>query len=245
MKPTKTSIVTNLILGAAAALMLGACGDKDGAEDGNTGGSGTNDPGVGTQGGVELATDLPKEVIEGSPKPKGIKNLAPETKKFPKFLVPEGTVNLAKGKKVTSSDDYPILGEPALITDGEKETGEGYFLELIEGTQWVQIDLEKSCPIYAIVMWHFHGQKRAYHDIIVQASDDPEFKEGVTTLFNNDYDNSSKLGKGSNQPYIESRFGQLVNAKGTKARYVRLYSNGNSANEMNHYVEVEVFGKPE
>jgi len=25
---------------------------------------------------------------------------------------------------------------------------------------------------------------------------------------------------------------------------VRLYSNGNTANSMNHYVEVEVFGKP-
>jgi hypothetical protein len=25
---------------------------------------------------------------------------------------------------------------------------------------------------------------------------------------------------------------------------VRLYSNGNTANDLNHYVEVEVFGKP-
>ena len=29
-----------------------------------------------------------------------------------------------------------------------------------------------------------------------------------------------------------------------QARYVRLYSNGNTANDLNHYVEVEVFGKP-
>ncbi|HCC20211.1 MAG TPA: hypothetical protein DEP88_03050 [Verrucomicrobiales bacterium] len=243
MKLTNTSNIPALVLSAATALILGACNDKE-TTDASSSASGSNALGIGTAGGVELKTELPKEVIEGSPKPKGIKNLAPETKKFPKFLVPEGTVNLAQGKKVSASDDYPILGEPELITDGEKETGEGYFLELIEGTQWVQIDLEKSCPIYAIVMWHFHGQKRAYHDIIVQVSDDPEFKESVT-LFNNDYDNSSKLGKGNNQPYIESRFGQLVDAKGTQARYVRLYSNGNSANEMNHYIEVEVFGKPE
>jgi len=28
-----------------------------------------------------------------------------------------------------------------------------------------------------------------------------------------------------------------------KGRYVRLYSNGNTTNKMNHYIEVEVFGK--
>ncbi|MCP5536832.1 MAG: hypothetical protein H7A51_11460 [Akkermansiaceae bacterium] len=192
-----------------------------------------------------MKTELPEEVIEGSPRPKGVPNLSPETKKFPKFLVPEGTVLLSKDKKVTSSDDYPILGEVAQITDGEKEAGEGFFVELTEGTQWVQIDLEKSSPLYAILVWHFHSQKRVYHDVIVQVSDDPEFKSGVTTLFNNDYDDSSKLGKGTDNPYLETRYGLLVNGKGTKGRYVRLYSKGNTSNEMNNYIEVEVFGKPE
>lgn len=238
---TKTPL---LLLGAASLFVFSACDKK---EEAANGASGSDGPGIGTVGGVELKTDLPKEVIEGSPKPKGVPNLMPELKKFPKFLVPEGTVNLAKGKKVTSSDDYPIMGEPALLTDGDKETGEGYFLELIEGLQWVQVDLEKSSPLYAIIVWHFHGRKQAYHDVIVQVSDDPEFKTGVTTLFNNDYDNSAKLGlgKGTDRPYLESRYGLLVNAKGTKARYVRLYSNGSTSNEMNHYIEVEVHGTPE
>jgi len=31
---------------------------------------------------------------------------------------------------------------------------------------------------------------------------------------------------------------------GVKGRYVRLYSNGNTANRLNHYIEVEVWGKP-
>ena len=44
--------------------------------------------------------------------------------------------------------------------------------------------------------------------------------------------------------YIESFEGRLVDAKGVKARYVRLFSAGNNANKLNHYVEVEVFGKP-
>ena len=44
--------------------------------------------------------------------------------------------------------------------------------------------------------------------------------------------------------YVETAEGKLVDAKGAKARYVRLYSRGNNANELNHYVEVEVFGRP-
>ena len=242
----KLTTIPTLILGVSAALFLGACGDKESSGEGDTGGSGGGETlGAGTPGGVELTTDLPKEVIEGSPRPKGVPNLIPDLKKFPKFLVPEGTVLLSKDKPVTTSDEYPILGEPELITDGEKETGEGYFLELIEGLQWVQIDLEESHPLYAIIVWHFHGQKRAYHDVVVQISDDPEFKEGVETLYNNDYDNSAGLGKGSAHPYLESRFGMIVDPKGKKGRYVRLYSNGNTTNQMNHYVEVEVHGKPE
>ena len=44
--------------------------------------------------------------------------------------------------------------------------------------------------------------------------------------------------------YIETSEGRLVDGKGAIARYVRLYSNGNSANKLNHYVEVEVYGRP-
>ena len=197
----------------------------------------------GTVGGVPLTTEFPPELIEGTPKPMNVPNLVQAPGKAPEFLVPEGTTLLSKGKKVTSSDDAPIIGELALVTDGDKEAGEGYFVELLDGTQWVQIDLEKSAALSAIWLWHFHSQKRAYSDVIVQVSDDAEFKTGVTTVYNNDYDDSSKLGKGTDNPYVESRFGLLADAKGAKGRYVRLYSKGNTSNDMNHYIEVEVFGK--
>ena len=159
------------------------------------------------------------------------------------FNAPEGTTLLSKGKTVTSSDDFPIIGSLELITDGDKEAGEGYFVELMNGNQWVQIDLGESKEIHAIWIWHFHSQKRAYHDVVVQISDDAEFKSGVTTVFNNDYDGSSPLGKGADKPYVESRFGIAVDGKGTKGQYVRLYSAGNTSNDMNHYIEVEVYGK--
>ncbi|MBT8045375.1 MAG: hypothetical protein KJO79_10530, partial [Verrucomicrobiae bacterium] len=137
----KTTI-TSLILGSATLFMFSACNDKEktDADGGGTVGLGTGYDGADK---VQLETELPKEKIEGSPAPKNIPNLVPRPKKFPVFNVPEGSVNIAKGKKVTSSDDYPILGELPLITDGDKEADEGCFVELIDGKQWVQIDLEK------------------------------------------------------------------------------------------------------
>ena len=107
----------------------------------------------------------------------------------------------------------------------------------------MQIDLEAEAELAAIWIWHYHSQKRAYHDVIVQVSNDPEFATGVTTRFNNDYDNSAQQGKGTDKPYVDTRYGKLIDAKAAKAQYVRLYSKGNTANDMNHYIEIEVYGK--
>jgi len=193
---------------------------------------------------VSLKTEIPPEVIEGTPQPVKVPNLEPDPKSAPTLTVPEGTELLSAGKPVTGSDDFPIIGELDYLTDGDKEGGEGYFVELMDGLQWVQIDLGAPAELQAVWIWHYHSQRRAYHDVIVQVSNDPEFKTGVTTLFNNDYDNSAKMGKGDDRPYPETRFGKLVDAEDTKAQYVRLYSNGNTSNDMNHYIEVEVWGKP-
>jgi hypothetical protein len=193
---------------------------------------------------IPLTTLIPSEKIEGTPIEVKVPNLKPAAAKVSELQVPGGTVLLSKGKPVTSSDDFPIIGELSYVTDGEKDAGEGYFLELSNGLQWVQIDLEQQADIQAIWLWHFHSQRRAYHDVIVQISDDPKFSSGVTTVFNNDFDDSSKLGKGSDAPYIESQYGLLIPVKALKGRYVRLYSQGNTSNDMNHYIEVEVFGTP-
>lgn len=199
---------------------------------------------------VELAIQVPKPLFQGTPK--NIKP-SPTLEKFsekprPPFYVPEGTVNLALNKKVASSDPSPIIGELAMVTDGDKEGADGEYVELAPGKQWVQIDLEKASDIYALAVWHYHAEGRVYHGVVVQLSNDPEFKQGVTTVFNNDFDNAHGLGAGKQLEYIDDNRGRLIdarNAKGepVKARYVRLYSNGNTSNDMNHYVEVEVFGK--
>ncbi len=194
---------------------------------------------------VPLKTDLPKPMFVGTPVPIKVPNLEPAQKgKRPDFMVPAGTVNLAKGKKVTASDSDPVLGTLDLVTDGDKEGDEGSWVELGPGKQWVQIDLGKDSEIYALIVWHFHSQARVYFDVVAQVSDDPTFSKDVTTIFNNDANNELGLGAGKDLAYIETFEGKLMDAKGVKGRYVRLYSKGNTTNKLNHYIEVEVFGKP-
>ena len=196
-------------------------------------------------GKEELKLKLPKPMFIGTPTNIKSPNLEVITGK-PRgaFYVPKGTVLLSSKKPVTSSDMQPVIGELDMVNDGEKSGGDGYFIELGPGPQWVQIDLGASHPVHAILTWHYHSQARVYRDVIVQISDDPAFKKGVTTVFNNDHDNTSKLGAGKEKEYIEVAEGKLFDPKGAKGRYVRLYSNGNTTNDLNHYVEVEVYGTP-
>ena len=187
---------------------------------------------------VPLKTDLPKPLFVGTPVPINVPNLEPKLNgRRPDFMVPVGTTNLAAGKKVTASDSDPVVGSLDLVTDGDKSGDEGSWVELAPGKQWLQIDLGKEADIYAVIVWHFHSQERVYRDVVVQVANDPTFAQGATTI----YDNSPA---GSDRPYIETYQGKLIDAKGVKGRYVRLYSNGNTTNKMNHYIEVEVWGKP-
>jgi hypothetical protein len=193
----------------------------------------------------ELKLELPKPMFVGTPRNIRSPNLERITgKRRGAFYVPKGTKLLSLHKPVTGSDTEPVIGELEFVTDGEKSGEEGYYVELGPMVQWVQIDLENSYNLYAILIWHYHSQARVYRDVIVQVSEDPDFITGVKTIFNNDHDNSSGLGVGKDKEYIETNEGRLIDPRGVRARYVRLYSRGNTSNDMNHYVEVEIYGTP-
>jgi hypothetical protein len=201
-----------------------------------------------TAGLVPIDIKLPKPMFVGTPQNIKVPNLEkPLGKARPPFLAPEGTTNVALGKPVTGSDEEPIIGELSMITDGDKEAADGSYVELGPFVQYVTIDLEAEYDIYAIVVWHYHKQARIYFDVVVQVADDPDFITNVKTVFNNDIDNSAGLGVGKDKHYTETNEGKLIDVMSQgdiKARYVRLYSNGNTSNDLNHYIEVEVYGKP-
>jgi hypothetical protein len=219
------------------------------------------------QGGGETKAGSPKETVKQAPKPAG--DLAPIELELPKpmfvgtpqdtkvdnlekplgrprppFLAPEGTKNVSEGKPVSSSDEEPIIGDIEMITDGDKEAADGSYVELGPFVQNVTIDLEAPHNIYAIVVWHYHKQACVYYDVVVQTADDADFISNVQTIFNNDIDNSAGLGVGTDKHYTETNEGKLIDAKGVKGRYVRFYSKGNTSNDLNHYIEVAVYGKP-
>ena len=162
----------------------------------------------------------------------------------PAFMAPVGTKNVALGKPVFSTDKRPTIGSVEKVTDVRKEERDNNLFELCPGLQSVTIDLGTSYNIYAVVLWHNTRGYRVYYDVVVQLADDRNFVTNIKTLFNNDIDNSSGFGIGKDMHYIETYEGKLIDAKGLKARYVRLYSNGNTTDDFNHYFEVEVYGKP-
>jgi hypothetical protein len=194
---------------------------------------------------VPLDIKLPKPMFIGTPQNMQVPNLEkPLGKPRPPFLAPKGTVNASLNQPVASTDEEPIIGEIDFITDGDKEAADGSFVELGPFTQHVTVDLGEKHEVYAVVLWHFHKQPRVYFDVIVQVSDDPDFIAGVETIYNNDLDNSSGQGVGTDKHYVETAEGKLIDAKGVQGRYVRSYSNGNTNNDLNHYIEIEVYGKP-
>jgi hypothetical protein len=188
---------------------------------------------------------LPKPMFAGTPQNVPASNLErPRGRPRPPFLAPVGTTNLALGRPVSSSDPEPVIGSLSAITDGDKEATDGSFVELSPGPQQVTIDLRERCDIYAVVVWHYHRWPRAYRDVVVQVADDPTFRSRVQTIFNNDSDDSLGLGFGKDLDYIETYEGKLMEGKGARGRYVRLYSDGNTHDDLNHYIEVEVYGRP-
>jgi len=193
---------------------------------------------------MPLEIALPKPQFVGTPKDMQTPNLErPRGGPRPPFLVPVGTTNLALGKPVSSSDPEPLIGTLEMITDGDKEATDGSVVELGPGVQHVTIDLQERCEIYAIVVWHYHLRPHVYMDMVVQVSNDPSFAGRVRTVFNNDVDNTTGQGKGSDLYYTETNEGKLIDTRGVQARYVRLYSNGHAAGDVNHYIEVEVYGR--
>jgi hypothetical protein len=192
-----------------------------------------------------LKLTLPAHTLKGTPEDLPIgPNVEPPSDKPPTPVqVPKGVVNVAAGKTVTSSV-APFLGDLKQITDGKKEAFDDDAVEFKKGVQWVQVDLGQPYAIHAVAMWHDHRYVQAMRDVIVQLSDDPEFKKDVTTIYNNDSDNSAGLGVGTDREYFELQWGRIALAKGVKARYVRGYTRGGSLSALNCWQELEVYALP-
>lgn len=198
---------------------------------------------------VPLPIVMPPPAMKGTPQelPKDTTALPLTDKPLPPFLAPAGVSNVALGKPVTSNAPMLISGDLKQITDGKKQAFEENVAVLPRGLRWVQIDLQGEYKIYAVVLWHDFTTPIVYRDVIVQLSDDPSFKTGVHTVFNNDQKNTAGFGVGTDREYFENSLtgaGKIIDCHGTLCRYIRCYSKGSTDNALNTYIEVEAYGLP-
>src|SRR5262252_2693394 len=193
-----------------------------------------------------LTIKLPAPAFKGTPKDIQLSSYVEplSDKPRPPMMVPPGLKNIAPGSKVTCSDKNATAEALAKVTDGDKEASEQSIIYLRKGTQWIQMDFGSPQEIFAVVLWHAHNSAKVYHDVIVQVADDQDFIKDIRTLYNNDQDNSSGLGVGTDREYFETFEGRLINAKGAKGRYLRFYSKGSTESALNEYTEIEVYGRP-
>ena len=196
---------------------------------------------------VAIKFELPPPHSSGTPKEIKSDNLEPDPGpgklRAPIMVEPEFTKKLTtENTKVTTSEEA-VTGDNDYVVDGDKTPDATSMLQLPGGLQWVQLDLGAEHTIAAVCVWHDQGDERVYKDVIVQISNDANFVDGVKTIFNNDHDNTAKLGAGKDKEYRERNDGRPMDAKLTKGRYVRCYSNGSTSEPVNNYIEIEVFGK--
>lgn len=159
------------------------------------------------------------------------------------FQAPQGTQLVSEGKPVTTST-RPLQGRAAMLTDGDNSSYPDALLTL-PGRQWAQIDLGAVMTLQKIHVWHAQNLgPDAYLDLVVQAAEDPAFEKNVTTLYNADADGSLGLGEGSDKAYVETHQGRLIDGKGAKARYVRVWGSGSYRDKRLRFAEVRVYAVP-
>ncbi len=156
--------------------------------------------------------------------------------------------NMASGKTVTCNAVNQEGLE--LITDGDFSDPDKYALVGDgspggdPGPTYVQIDLGKAYYLDKVNIWHYYGSQdtgRIYRDVIVQLSNDPDFNEKVT-VFNNDNDNSAGQGKGRDKEFVATEAGKEITFAPVYARYLRVWTNGNTDNPASHIVEIQAWG---
>jgi FAD/FMN-containing dehydrogenase len=251
-KPLRRSMTLSLLSGLAVAvlnLLFASCSPAaDAPKDPpavQPAAAAPADPPAAAGDLVPLALKLPAPAFKGTPKDLQLgPNVEPlSDKPRAPMMVPSGLKNIAPASKLTCSDKNVPADSLAKLIDGDKDASDQSIIFLRKSTQWVQMDLGSPQEIFALLIWHAHNMAKVYHDIIVQVADDADFIENVRTVFNNDSDNTSGLGVGTDREYFETYEGKLINAKGVKARYIRFYSKGSTESALNEYTELEVYAR--
>ncbi len=198
---------------------------------------------------AKLEPERPKQLTTASPAPPPGwpgENIDFESwKRYRNVVIAEGCRLLSHHCPVKVSDPE-ILGDPQWITDGVRSSEDGNFVDMAPGKQWMLIDLGASREIHCVWLWLNHKIPWvSYKDVIVQITDQPDAPgaPGTVTVLNTDTDGSSGIGKGIDSGWVEDIHGRPITFPPVKGRYVKVWTNGRTSDDVNHFTEVAVYGK--
>lgn len=157
------------------------------------------------------------------------------------------------------------MGQESILYEERLNDGvvfDGELTAQINETDLVRfgIDLESPYNIQAIALSQFHRSfghnnahdqagMRIFRDVVIQISKTEDFSSGVTTVFNNDKDNSVGQGTGYDLEYGALGVGmEFVLQEPVEGRYIRLYNGGFTTLDKTYHpyvnvVELEVYGE--
>ena len=121
---------------------------------------------------------------------------------------------------------------PGVVTDGDTWAdcaGCGQHASIPSGLHYVQLDLGQTYWVDKVKVWHYALDGRTYNATKTQVSEDGT---NWVTVFD-----SAVSGT-----YAETAAGRTTTFTTQKVRYVRDYTNGNSVNAYDSWVEIEVWG---
>jgi hypothetical protein len=138
--------------------------------------------------------------------------------------------NLALRKPVTVSfPDGITAGKPEMLTDGKLDRHLGHGTE---GRVWVQVDLGAVHELAFIRQWGYFRDRRTFHGSRLALSPTGEFAGEQTLVHDSE----------THGEYPETPDGRLLSFKPVKARYIRSWFHGNTANAGSQWVELEAYG---
>ncbi|MGB3749455.1 MAG: putative Ig domain-containing protein [Rhodanobacter sp.] len=143
-------------------------------------------------------------------------------------ITPAIGVNVALHKSVSVSSPLSWNGIPdlAVVVDGDVSSINRYVNPTAGGTQWVQVDLGAKYMISQVKVWHYYADGRKYHNNRTEVSVDGA---AWTTIYD-----SAVSGE-----FSESLSGQTIGFSLRAVRYVRNSTNGSTANNGSHWIEIQ------
>ncbi|MDD2598291.1 MAG: PmoA family protein [Kiritimatiellae bacterium] len=138
------------------------------------------------------------------------------------YLIELASVNIAKGKPVTSSHPWQDSHKPELALDGKLNT----FWSCAHSPAWISVDLGAVEKLARIKVINYFGDGRYYQYVVELSSDNQSWRK-VADLSDN------------TAPATEQGVSFKLDA--VQARYVRVTMLKNSANPGMHIVELEVY----